>query len=69
MSWLAFDPAMSWLSYAGYTDPAGGRITQLNCSWTVPSLPKAVYGSKQPAWWYVTAPARRPPLTTHYYWS
>lgn len=48
----AKDPASSWLSYAGYTDPDGGRITALSCSWTVPSLPTQSYGSNAPGWWF-----------------
>ena len=49
---FANDPASSWLSYAGYTDPFGGRITLLNTTWVVPQLPTSSVGSNAPGWWY-----------------
>ena len=44
----ANDPATSWLSYAGYTDPSGGKVTLLNTTWTVPDLPTQLTGSNAP---------------------
>merc|ERR1719276_593074 len=47
------DPAGSWLSYAVYTAPAGGLITRVNTTWTVPvGKPTKGYGSNAPGWWY-----------------
>ena len=37
---LADDPADSWLSYASWTAPNNARITSLNTTFVVPSLPK-----------------------------
>ena len=48
----ANDPSGSWLSYAEWTDPNGGRITALNTSWTVPTNPTSTYGSNAPGWWF-----------------
>jgi len=47
------DPAGSWLSFAVYKAPAGGLITGVNTSWTVPEgTPSARSGSNAPGWWY-----------------
>lgn len=46
------DPAGSWLSYAVYTAPAGGLITRVNTTWTVPVGKPTSSGSNAPGWWY-----------------
>ena len=50
---LANDPASSWLSYARFdAGSASSKITALNTTWTVPSLPATAFGSNAPGWWF-----------------
>jgi len=48
----AQDPSSSWLSYARWDAAGDGIITELNCSWIVPSFPKTARGSNAPGWWF-----------------
>merc|ERR1719242_73072 len=48
----ADDPSPGWLSYAIWTAPNEGKITQVNATWTVPSDPKLRQGSNAPGWWF-----------------
>ena len=52
----AADPSSGWLTYAQW-DTGGGRITALNTSWVVPSMPKHALGPSDPGdaapgWWF-----------------
>ena len=51
---LGGDPSPGWLTYAQWTSPAGGRITMLNTTWTVPSNPADMQAgdSGAPGWWF-----------------
>jgi hypothetical protein len=40
------------LLFRQWTDPAGGIITNVTATWTVPDLPSQLSGSNAPGWWF-----------------
>jgi hypothetical protein len=45
------DPSTSWLSYAQFDSAAGGRITMMNATVVVPSVPAKLRGAS-PSFWF-----------------
>jgi len=49
------DPASSWLAYT-ISKGGGKRITSINATWVVPSLPKIQTRGSEPGWWFGIEP-------------